>query len=271
MSTPPSVALAVPFAWVQDASWDVRLTFPSGASPVNVTINSGTYKMNLAPSATDFLRVAASKIETALSGAGRAETCTSSISASGLASLTLSGAATWTVTSTLRDVLGLSATSFSSVTTITGTEPPRDLYLFIGGESGGWMRREPIAASLTQAGAAYGVRSGVVSWEDELALELIPSDPTVRSAAGETVTPWEAGTATLPWSCTRLLETALAQTCAFARHWQNVRASTSESYDLVTIRPEALSMPDAKHQFPGLTSWKTWSLPMVRTSTGTRA
>lgn len=271
MSTEPSVALAVPFAWTQDATYDLRLAFASGASPVDVVVNTGTYRMNLAPSATDFLRKIQTKIDGALSGAGRAETSTVGITAAGLVTITLSAAATWTFTTEMRDVLGLSATGFSSVASVAGTHLPRDLYLFIGGESSGWQRREPIAGSVTQAGAAYGVRSGVVTWEDEIRMELIPSDPDAQTVTGETVTPWEAGSSTLPWSCTRLLETGFAVQCAFARHWQAVRASTSESYDIVTIRPEALSAPDVPYQFPGLVTFRTWTLPMVRTSTATRA
>lgn len=271
MTTPPSVALAVPFVWTHDATYDVRLAFASGTSPVDVQVDNDTYRMNLATGVgPDFLRALAKAINDALTAAGRAETSSVDIGATGLVTITCSAAATFTFTTDLRDLLGLGSTSYSTVTTLTGAAPPRDLYLFIGGDSPGWQRKEPIAAALNQAGAAFGVRSGVVSYEDTVMLELIPSDPTTRAAAGETATPWEAGTSTLPWSCERLLTTALAKTCAFTRHWQAVRASASEPYDLVTIRPEALSAPDAKHQFPGLTSWRTWSLPLVRTGTGTR-
>lgn len=271
MSAEPSIALAVPFAWTQGGAYDVRLEFASGTSPVDTLVDNGTYRMCLAGASEDFLRKVASEITASLVSVGRAETCTATISAAGLVTLTLSAAATWTITSDLRDVLGMGATSYSSATSITGAYPPRDLYLFIGGESSGWQRREPIAASLTQAGSAYGVRSGVVSYEDAVALELIPSTPDDLTLTGETVTPWEAGSSTLPWSCARLITTGFAVTCAFARHWQAVRASTSESYDLVTIRPEALAMPDSVYQFPGLTTYRTWTLPMVRTSTATRA
>jgi hypothetical protein len=271
VTTPPSIALAVPFTWTQDVVYDVRLAFASGTSPVDVKVDDGTYRMNLAAPAADFLRKLATEINDALTSAGRAETCSVDIGATGLVTVTCSAAATFTFTTAMRDLLGLGATTYTTVTTLTASAPPRDFYLFIGGESSGWQRREPIAASMTQGGSAYGVRSGVVSWEDSVALELIPSDPATRAAAGETATPWEAGSATLPWSCERLLTTGLAKTCAFARHWQDVRASTSESYDLVSIRPAALSVPDSVYQFPGLTTYRTWTLPMVRTGTGTRA
>lgn len=270
-NTPPSIAIAVPFTWAQDPTYDVRLTFASGTSPVDVKVDNGTYRMNLAPSGEDFIRKLATEINDALSGASRAETCSVDIGTTGLVTITASAATSFAFTATLRDALGLGASSYSAVTSITAAAPPRDLYLFIGGGSDGWKRREPIAGSLTAAGRAYAVRSGIVSWEDTVNLELIPSDPDARSLAGETVTPWEAGSATLPWSCERLITTGLAATVAFARHWQAVRASTSESYDLVTIRPEALGQPDVKNQFAGLTTWKQWALPLVRTGTATRS
>lgn len=271
MTAPPAMALAVPFTWVQGGAYDLRLEFASGTSPVDVLVDNGEYRMNLAGSSGDFIRKVAAEATGALSGVSRAETCTASISAQGLVTLTLSAPATWTLTSDLRDVLGFASTSYSSVASITASEPPRDLYLFLGGDSQGWRRREPIAAGVNQAGRVWGVRSGIVSWEDELNLELIPSDPAVRAAAAETATPWEAGASTLPWSCQRLLETALGKSVAFARHWQAVRASTSESFDLVSIRPEALSEPDVKNQYPSLASWRTWRLPLIRTSTSTRS
>lgn len=271
MSTPPSIALAVPFAWEQAVSYDLRLTFGSGPSPVDVKVDNATYRMHLAPSGTDFLRKLVAETNDALATAGRAETCSADIGATGLVTITCSAAATFVFDATLRDTLGMGSTTYTGVTTLTAVAPPRDLYLFIGGDSAGWQRREPIAASLTCAGSAYGVRSGIVSYEDSITLELIPSNPDTRSIAGETATPWEAGSSTLPWSCERLITTGLAVTCAFARHWQAVRASTSESYDLVTVRPEALSKPDVKHQFPALTSWRMWTLPLVRTGTGTRS
>lgn len=270
-ATPPSIAIAVPFTWTQDATYDVRLAFASGTSPVDVQVDNGTYKMNLAAAGDDFLRKLASEINAALTGAGRSETCSVDIGATGLVTVTCSATTTFTFTSELRDALGLGAASYPAVTSLTGTAPPRDLYLFIGGGSDGWQRREAIAASVNQGGSAYGVRSLVVTHVDTIALELIPSDPDARTLASETATPWEAGASTLPWSCERLITTGLTATCAFARHWQDVRTSTTESYDLVTIRPEALSMPDATYQFPGLTTWRKWNLPLVRKSASTRS
>ena len=273
MSTPPDVAIAVPFVWTPGGTYDLRLAFASGASPVNVTVDAGTYRVNLAPasgSVKDFLRRLQTRIDAALSGAGRAETSTVAITSLGVVTITLTGAATWTFSADLAAQLGFTSTSFSSVTSAAGVEIPRDLYLFLGGDTPGWSRREPIAGSMTAAGASYGVRSGLVTWAMEITLEFIPSDPDARTQVEEVASPWESGASTPPFGCERILSTALAQTCAFTRFWQTARTSTSEAYDLVTIAPATLAKPDVKYQFPSLTTWRQWSLPLVRTSTETR-
>lgn len=274
MSTPPDVALAVPFDWTPEA-YDLRLTFAAGASPVDVTITAGEYRCNLAKSATapkDFLRMLQTRIDAALSGAARAETSTVSITTMGLVTIALSApAATWTFTATLRDALGLSSASAGAVSSVAGAYPPRGLYLFAGGDSGGWQRREPVAGALTAAGSSYGVRSGIVSYAEDITLEFIPSDPDARTLEGEVWSPWENLTATLPWPVVTVMSSALARACAFSRHWQAVRASTSETFDVVTIPPAALSKPDCKYQFPSLTLWRVWRLPLVRTTTLTRS
>ena len=58
-------ALAAPFVWTSGGT-DIALTFASGTSPVNVTIPTGTYRMVLAPSATDFVRVYVAAINAAI-------------------------------------------------------------------------------------------------------------------------------------------------------------------------------------------------------------
>lgn len=274
MSNAPNMAMAVPFAWTPDGSYDLRLAFASGPSPVDVTVDAGTYRMNLAPTAgtvRDFLRRLETRINAALTGAGRATTATVELTDRGLVTVLLSGAATWTLTTTLRDTLGMSGTSFTGVTAIAGTEPPRDLYLLAGGDSQGWQRREPIAAGVTMAGVGYGVRSGVVTERAEYVFEFIPTDVEQRAAAEEVWTPWEAGTSTLPWSFARFFSTALSASVAFARHWQDARTSTSERYDLVTVDPRDLASPRVVQQFPSWTAYRAWTVGLVRTSTATRA
>jgi len=275
VSTPPNMAFAVPFTWTPDATYDLRLAFLSGTSPVNVTVDAGVYRMNLAPSTgtvRDFLRRMKTRIDAALSGAGRSETVTVDLTDRGLVTVQLSAAATWTLTATLRDVLGMSGTTFTSVTAIAGVEAPRDLYLLAGGDSQGWQRREPIAAGVTMAGAGYGVRSGVSIEKAEYVFEFIPTDPAARDAAEEVWTPWEANpSSTLPWSFERFFATALSASVAFARHWQDVRSSTSERYDLVTIEPRDLSSPRVVQQFPSWTAYRAWTVGLVRTGTSTRA
>lgn len=260
MSTTPDVAFAVPFAWTPGA-YDLRLAFASGASPVDVTLAAGTYRISLGSSTTDALRALETAINAALGVASRTETATVTISALGRVSLSLSAACDWTLTATLAATLGISATSHPATATVLGSTTPRDLYLCAGGPSEGWQRREPIAGAMTAGGRAYAIRSGIVSDRDEVELQFIPSTETDRTLADEVWTSWEG------WE--RFFTTALAQTVAFTRFWRSVRTST-EPFDLVTIPPDALAAPRVRYQFPGLTMWRTWRLPMVRTGTETR-
>ena len=71
---PPQLrsAIAPTFTWTS-VPVDIVLTFASGTSPVNVNIPTGSYRMMLAPSFSDFIRVVRSAINTAISGAGRTE------------------------------------------------------------------------------------------------------------------------------------------------------------------------------------------------------
>ena len=62
MSAPTlTSAVAVPFVWTS-AGTDITITFASGPSPINVTVPSGTYRMQLAPLATDYVRVVLSAL-----------------------------------------------------------------------------------------------------------------------------------------------------------------------------------------------------------------
>jgi len=275
MSHEITTALAAPFTWTPDGSYDIRLAFASGASPVTATVDTGTYRMNLAPtsgSVRDFLRRLETRINAALATAARAETVTVAITSRGRVTVTLSsGVATWTVTSTLRDTLGLSSTSFSSVASIAGTEIPAHLYLFLGGESAGWSPEEAIASSMTNGGTALAIRSGVRTWVDEFALEFIPSDPSYATEQEADWSPWEPGSTTLPWSLRGLLDTGLAQTCGWSVEWQRVRDATDFAFDVVTIDPKDLARPRVTLMVPGLLAWRSWTVRLVRSSTKTRA
>ncbi|HEX4935562.1 MAG TPA: hypothetical protein VFV33_20415 [Gemmatimonadaceae bacterium] len=272
----PQTALAVPFTWTPDGTYDLRLAFAAGASPVDVTVPAATYRCNLAPttgSVTDFLRKLASRADTALAAAGRAETVTAAITSAGLVTFTLStGTATWTVTSDLQAALGLGSSSFGPVASIGGTYPPRGLLLFCGSETGLERREEPIAGGFTVAGGVFAVRSSIVTHTMTLELPFLPSTDVERFAQGVSWSPWRLGygTSAPPWPVETAITGALGQECAFARFWQSVRASTSEPFDVVQLDPAALATPDAGYQFPDLTSFVRLRLPVIRTEQKTR-
>jgi hypothetical protein len=227
--------------------------------------------MNLAEtsgSVRDFLRRIETRINAALATASRAETATVAITTRGRVTVTLSAPATWTVTSTLRDTLGLSGTSFSSVASIAGTEIPAHLYLFLGGERSGWSPEEAIASSMTNGGSALAIRSGVRTWVDEIALEFIPSDPSHASEHDADWTCWEPSSTTLPWSVRKLIDTGLAKSCGWSTDWQRVRTATDVAFDLVMLDPKDIAKPRVKYPF---TAWRTWTVRLVKSGEKTRA
>lgn len=275
MSHEITTALAVPFSWTPGA-YDLRMAFGSGASPVDVTLDAGLYRVHLAGTMAaprDALRRLEARANAALAAAGRSETIAVEITARGRITITLStGVATWTVTSALRDLLGLPSTSAVNVAALAGVQGPQHFYLLLGGAREGWKPAEAIAASLTNGGRALAIRSGTRTWEDELTAEFIPSDPDHAVEQEADWTPWEPGaTATAAPTFHTLLDEGLARQIAHTSQWQRVRASTTEPFDLVVIDPADLARPRSRYQFTGLTAWRQWSLRMIRSGTKTRA
>lgn len=99
-------ALAAPFVWTSGGN-DVVLAFASGTTPVNVTIPTGTYRMVLAPAATDFVRVVVAAINAALTLAGRTEVFSAVVGADARITLTSTGAFTMSPLLAAAKLLGL--------------------------------------------------------------------------------------------------------------------------------------------------------------------
>ena len=272
MTVELTTALAVPFAWVEDATYDLRVAFPAGASPADSVVVSGVYRHCLAPTSgtvQDFLRKLESAVNTEIAALGRAETITVSISARGRISIAIStGTATWTLTSSLAAALGFAATSYSAVASITATHMPRHFYLFVGGDGDGPQVETEVAARATTAGAVVGIASGVYRWRETIGLQFIPLTPTLAAGAEEPAdwSCWEpdaGGGAAVPWTLAELRRTGLAQEGAFTRTWPTARTSTTEAYARVSLDPDSLAKPSARQQFPSLVTWVTWDVTVL--------
>ena len=272
-------ALAVPFAWTS-AGNDVVLAFASGTSPVNVTIPTGTYRMVLAPAATDFVRVYVAAINAAITLAGRTEVFAASVGADSRITLTSTGAFTMSPLLSAAKLLGFSS-AIVTQTSVTAAFPPANLATFTERVSADWTPRSAVAGAETLAGVGYGVASGVWREEDEIAFGFIPRDPATRTALSLDQTPWmpNAGDlvgAVMPrqWTCRDVLETAGGKTCAAALgNFQTLRTSTTARYDLVTLPFSELASPRKARVREGWDAYFRWTIRMLRqsTQTGTRA
>jgi len=280
MSAPTlTSALAVPFAWTS-AGNDVVLAFASGTSPVNVTIPSATYRMVLAPAASDFVRVYVAAINAAIIAAGRTEVFAATVGADSRITLTSTGAFTMSPLLSAAKLLGFSS-AIVTQTSATATYPPANLATFVERVSADWSPRSAVAGAETLAGVGYGVYSGTWREEDEIAFGFIPRDPTTRAALAVDQTPWmpDAGDlvgAAMPrqWTCRDVLETAGGKTCAAALgNFQSLRTSTTATYDLVTLPFPELAAPRKARVREGWDAYFRWTVRMLRqsTQTGTRA
>ncbi|HOQ61813.1 MAG TPA: hypothetical protein PKZ08_14400 [Vicinamibacterales bacterium] len=280
MSAPTlTSALAVPFAWTS-AGNDVVLAFASGTSPVNVTIPSATYRMVLAPAASDFVRVYVAAINAAIIAAGRTEVFAATVGADSRITLTSTGAFTMSPLLSAAKLLGFSS-AIVTQTSVTAAYPPANLATFVERVSADWSPRSAVAGAETLAGVGYGVYSGTWREEDEIAFGFIPRDPTTRAALAVDQTPWmpDAGDlvgAAMPrqWTCRDVLETAGGKTCAAALgNFQSLRTSTTATYDLVTLPFPELAAPRKARVREGWDAYFRWTVRMLRqsTQTGTRA
>ena len=267
-----SVALASPFTFTENPTLDLSVTFPSGASPAEATVPTGTYRIHLAPtsgSVKDLLRTLQTEINTAIAALARAETVSVTMTARGRVQIAVSaGTVSWTLSSDLAAVLGFTATSYSAVASITSTHLPRHFYAFVGGETRGPMEETEVAARATTAGSVIGIQSGVKRWREELTLMFIPRNPSLAAAADEPAdwSAWEpnhGGGTSAPWTLAELRREALGKECAVTQNWPAVRGSTSEAYDLAYLDPDAIARPRGEQQFPSLAVWMQWTLPLL--------
>lgn len=280
MSAPTlTSAVAVPFSWTSGGT-DIVLTFASGASPVNVTVATGTYRMQLAPAATDFVRVVQNAINAALVGAGRAEVFTITMLPSSLIYVESTGVFTMALSDTFK-TLGFSV-GMSSALNATSTYPPANFATFIERVCADWSPKSAVAGAETNAGVGFGVYSGAWREEDEIAFGFIPRDPSTRASLSVNQTPWMpdagslVGAAMMPrqWTCRDVLETAGGKTCAMASgNLQTLLSSTSARYDIVTLPFAEIAAARKDRVRESWNAYFRWTSRWIRqsTQTGTRA
>lgn len=283
---PPTLTCAIAENFVHTAeAFDLRASFVTGSVDVNAVVATGTYRMCLAPSASDFIRAMEAALNAALALAVRTETVTCSLSAAGIFSITISDASDFlkfNLSSALRARLGFTGAPASGATA-TGSYPVWHLATFAERVSADWQQRTAVASAETAGGVGYGVTSGITRWQDELTFGFIPRDPTFGTSLGVSQTPWEPDAAYLTalgtvgaraYSVSDLLSTAMGKTCAFAAgNFQALRTSTTERYHLVTIPGRECGAPRLARLRAGWDAYRRWTTALIRqsTPTGTRA
>lgn len=278
----PSAMLAAPFTWTSAAP-DLVLTFAAGASPVNVNVASGSYRILLAPSSgdtTEFLAALQAAINAALATALRAETMTVTMRSDGLVSITSTGAVSMTAihSSALGALIGFTDNVATSFTTRYGARQPRHCAFLCGQQVAPWAPTREMAVEITAGGTTVGVVGDCETHDTSARFDFIPDEPALTS---DYITPWAPAKSDLGsigshsgvWSVRDMLRLAIGQTWGYAHDYQAVRASSSERFDLVAVHPDSLRAPKISRTIPDVIRYTSLDLRLVRKTpyTTTRA
>jgi len=276
MSQVLTTALAPTFSWTT-SSTDLVLTFASGASPINVAIPTGTYRMLLGPSTgdgADFLQAVAAAIATSISGAVRSETFTVSMRPSGRVRITSSGTVTISGTGPAAKALGLET---ATGTTFDAARAPKWFAAFVERQSSAFIPRTASRFATTIAGESYGWRSGVVvSRMESMRLGFIPSDPTYQAALNCAQTPAmpadeyasSIGSHDGVWSVADVLMASGGKVVALASgNLQTLLTSTTERYHLGALSPADVSAPRFELDDPAWPAYQRLTLSFTRSAT----
>lgn len=275
MTLPLRHAIAPDFDWTSGGGSDLVIGFASGTTPVNVSVPSGTFRILLGTASTDFLRHVAAAVNAAMVTAMRSERVALGMSPSGLVRMVWTGPIDETAGSPLTELLGWTGDPATpSGTSFTADLPPRYFAAFVGRGRAGWQRKTVSASALTVDGRAMGTRLPSARWEDELAFEFIPSNPTARDLLGATQTPWDPDDAYLGalgdhaglWSVSDVLEASRGRTVAFADgNYQDIAGGDSTArYQLCSIAPTDVDAPRVAFEDPSVESYRRWTVMMVR-------
>ena len=283
----PTLTSAIAPTFTLSVAETFSMAFTTGASPITVTMAARDYRMVLAPSSgsvRDYVREMTAAIQTALTGAGRAETPLVTIDATTLLVSISITSAEWSASETAGSPLrrlGFNATIPSSIIGADAPRPPLHLATFVERKHVGWQPHSVVSGAETIAGVPYGITSGVRRDEDEIAFGFLPRDPTKRVAFGLYQTSLQPDAAyafslgvvaAREWSALDVVTSALGQPVAFALGtWQTVSQSTSEYYDLGAIKAESIMSPKIERTRDGWDAYYGITLGVTRSSVGTRA
>lgn len=263
------------------AGYDITVTPKDTGVPVAINVTSGTYRMCLAPSASDFLRVLETRVNAALFIAGSTTTLAVTLSDAGVVTLTFSaGPDAVAINATTARRLGL-ATSYASIATLTGTYPVWYLALLTAGTGGWWQPVQSGGAARTTGGVVYSFSSTLTSYTRSLDVGWQPTTPADAATSSADATPMYPGDAYMnaigavdtarQWSVLDVLQASRNALCGVAiGTWRTLKSSTSDTLwqayvgeaDLLSVKVDPFSAE--------WTPWQKWKLDLVAPATGMR-
>lgn len=285
MTVPATAAFAPAFTHTQDATYDVRVLFVDGTSPVDVTLTTGSYRMCLAPttgSVKDFVRALETAILAAISGASQVSTLALSLGADGLLTITQTNVATHEIdglrfAAPVARRLGLLTTYAATLDPIVGSYPVWHLALLSSVKHGPWQPQQAGGAEQTTGGRVYAIAAAATSWQRTHDVDFQPTHPTQRTAQGAEATALLpapeymhllGSTATArEWSVADVLVSARNAAAALTTTWRTARASTTEKFFVGYVGPASLLSPAFKASDSTWDAWAEWALDFVLPTT----
>ena len=264
------------------ASPDVTFTFAVGG-PITASLASGTYRMTLAPLASDYLRQLALAIQTALGSA----TVIASMSAFGIPSLRIVSVNPLptgvTFAASVFKRLGYSSATpaitvvSGSVIDITASRSAWNLALLTAATGEYWQPLQAGGVEQTTAGRVYAVAATATSWQRDLGVHYQPTTVAFRASQGAQATAlypddeyFDAlgSTATnREWSVLDVLYSARNALCGVSiGTWQLDRNNSSARIWRAYVGPGTLLAPTLKLLKPEWLAYSEWTFALVAPS-----
>ena len=277
-----SAVLAVPFTLTSTS-----FEFIIGATTYTATVAAGTYRIGLASSSADILRVVAAAILAATPSVPGGMTMDVSLGDTGKVVFTSNNALKLTTlhSTLLGRILGVDAATSVAALVVTAERQPWYLALFCGLHGGAWKPLRSGASERTAGGVVYSFAGTLTSYDRELAADLIPWGPTEATEAECPATPFyplpqyrEALGVTSTARVWGLLDVWVAAQnagasigCALSTTWQTARTSTTERYDVGSLAADVLEPQRQDERWARYLSTQFSFVLPTSGQTGTRA
>lgn len=250
MSFTISAMAAATFSY---AGGTVDLQVSTAGAPLVATVPAvAGARVHLAPSASDLVRVLVAAFNAA-PGLPGGVSFAASMGTDGRITITCTGD-TWKSadlhSSLVGRILGYSASATPYAASHTATLQPMFVAYAVSVERSHRRSMRQGAYGVTFGGRVYGWGASAYAHRRELRLAFIPRSPAIATAEGSTATPLEpadayrdsyGSTATArAWSWQDLAAVAPNAAVAWTGEFQTLRTSTTDTYDVGYLSPEAL-------------------------------